>query len=390
MSRPSTAATRDLRLDFFRGLALVVIFIDHIPGNLLSQVTLQNVGFSDAAEIFVFLSGYSAALAFGPWVREHGYLVAGLQVLRRVWTLYVAHIFVFMLFTAQVAWTIQRFGNPLFAEEMNVASFLGEPDVTILKTLLLQFQPTHLGILPMYILLLAGFLPLSMMFCNLGVGGALAVSALVWGWVQVSGLNLPTHPAGVWYFNPFAWQFLFNIGAAMAWMRGTRPVGGALPKRRWLLRLALVVLLIGLCGQIGIDWAERHDRIPSWAAEPLWRLLDKTALAPLRVVHFLALVYAAAYMLRNDTPLRRRWARPILVCGQQSLPIFCLTIFLAMAGQTVLSELNGSPLAHLAVNLTGLTLLFGTAYFLDWIKRASTRARARRAGAPDPTGGASL
>jgi hypothetical protein len=46
---------RDLRLDLFRGLSLLFIFIDHIPNNVLSYVTLHSVAFSDAAEVFIFI-----------------------------------------------------------------------------------------------------------------------------------------------------------------------------------------------------------------------------------------------------------------------------------------------------------------------------------------------
>ena len=56
---------RDLRLDFFRGLALIFIFIDHIPENVLSYFTPQAFQFYDAAEVFIFISGYTAALVYG-------------------------------------------------------------------------------------------------------------------------------------------------------------------------------------------------------------------------------------------------------------------------------------------------------------------------------------
>ena len=66
MNQPALSAHgRDLRLDFFRGLALACIFIDHIPDTVLARFTLHAVGFSDAAEVFIFISGYSAALAYG-------------------------------------------------------------------------------------------------------------------------------------------------------------------------------------------------------------------------------------------------------------------------------------------------------------------------------------
>ena len=61
---------RDLRLDLFRGIALWLIFLDHIPSNVVSWITIRNYGFSDATEIFVFISGYTAAFVYGATMRE--------------------------------------------------------------------------------------------------------------------------------------------------------------------------------------------------------------------------------------------------------------------------------------------------------------------------------
>ena len=142
-------SVRDLRLDFFRGLGLLFIFVDHIPNNAFSYLTLANFVFCDAAEIFVFLSGYAAALVFGREAGREGNAYAMAQVLKRCWTLYVAHIFLFVLYTAQVAWTAQRFQNAMFTEEMQVAAFLDEPHVAIVEALLLRHQPLFMNILPL-------------------------------------------------------------------------------------------------------------------------------------------------------------------------------------------------------------------------------------------------
>src|SRR5258707_2830930 len=134
---PARAKARDRRVDFFRGLALLIIFVDHIPENVVALITLRNFGFSDAAEIFIFLSGYSAGYVFGLRDRRHGFFQATFELLRRVWTLYVVHIFVFMLFVAQVSFTAAHFGNPMYVEEMNLTNFLEEPHVAVIEALLL-------------------------------------------------------------------------------------------------------------------------------------------------------------------------------------------------------------------------------------------------------------
>ena len=151
---------RDLRLDLFRGLALWLIFLDHIPSNIVSWITIRNYGFSDATEIFVFISGYTAAFVYGRAMREHGPVVAGARILKRAWQVYVAHIFLFAIYMAEIAYVSRSFENPLYSEEMGIFDFLHEPDITLVQALLLKFKPANMDVLPLYIVLLAGFPPM--------------------------------------------------------------------------------------------------------------------------------------------------------------------------------------------------------------------------------------
>src|SRR5690349_22956226 len=109
---PAVPAGRDLRLDLFRGLALWLIYLDHIPSNLVAWVTIRNYGFSDATEIFVFVSGYTAAFVYGKAMQERGFLIAGARILRRAWQIYVAHIFLFTIYMAEIAYVATSFENP--------------------------------------------------------------------------------------------------------------------------------------------------------------------------------------------------------------------------------------------------------------------------------------
>src|SRR5262249_12829838 len=148
---------RDLRLDLFRGLALWLIFLDHIPNNAVSWITLRNYGFSDAAEIFVFISGYTAAFVYARSMISRGFVIAAIRIFKRVWQLYVAHVFLFLIFMAEIAYLARSFENPLYAEEMNIVDFLRDPEVTLVEALLLKFKPVNMDILPVYIMLLAAF-----------------------------------------------------------------------------------------------------------------------------------------------------------------------------------------------------------------------------------------
>ena len=155
-----TSTGRDLRLDLFRGLALWLIFLDHIPSNVVSWITIRNYGFSDATEIFIFISGYTAAFVYGRAMSERGFVVAGARILKRAWQIYVAHIFLFAIYLAEISYVATSFENPLYAEEMNILDFLKQPDQTIVQALLLKFKPANMDVLPLYIVLLLLFPPI--------------------------------------------------------------------------------------------------------------------------------------------------------------------------------------------------------------------------------------
>src|SRR6202008_4100068 len=190
---PPAATERDLRLDLFRGIALWLIFLDHIPENVGNWFTIRNCGFSDATEIFIFISGYTAAFVYGRAMRERGYLIASARILRRAWQIYVAHIFLFTIFMAEIAYVAATFDNPLYAEEMNILDFLKQPDVTIFQALLLKFKPVNMDVLPLYIVLLLFFPPMLWLLLrhpNVALGGSAVVYAFAWRF----DLNLSAYP----------------------------------------------------------------------------------------------------------------------------------------------------------------------------------------------------
>lgn len=359
---------RDLRLDVFRGVALWFIFIDHLPDNLLQWLTIRNFGFSDATEIFIFISGYSAALAYGGIMRRSGLLLASAGIYRRCWQIYIAHIVLFVLYTAHVAYVSHRFNNPMFAEELGVASFLDEPHIALLQALMLKFRPVNLDVLPLYIVLLAGFPPVLWLLQRRPMAVLLAsallyVAADRWHW------NLPIYPGdGVWFFNPFSWQFLFVIGAAL----GTYP--GLLqhdrPVRLPVTIVAVLYLLFALFIVATWRWTWLGATIPNWLSRAMYPI-DKTNMDILRVLHFLAIAYLTVRLV----PPGARWlaatsVKPLLWCGQQSLQIFCLGTFLALVGHFVLTTLGERVTVQLAVALGGILLMTVSAAVMTWYKDA--------------------
>src|ERR1039458_7718531 len=237
---------RDLRLDLFRGLALWLIFLDHIPSNAVSWITIRNYGFSDATEIFVFISGYTAAFVYGRAMQTAGFVVAAARVLKRAWQIYVAHVFLFAIYLAEIAYVAHSFDNPLFTEEMGVLDFMKNPDVTIVQALLLKFKPVHMDVLPLSIVLLLGCFPPVLWLLLRLPSIALAASATLYALMWQFEWNIAAYPQGEWVFNPFAWQLLFVFGAWCA-------LGGAQRLARWLnspvvfgLAVAYVLFAFGI------------------------------------------------------------------------------------------------------------------------------------------------
>ena len=242
MHAPVVTTGRDLRLDLFRGLALWLIFLDHIPSNLVAWVTIRNYGFSDATEIFVFVSGYTAAFVYGKEMRERGFVVAGARILRRAWQIYVAHVFLFAIYLAEISYVATSFENPLYAEEMNILDFLKQPDVTIIQALLLKFKPSNMDVLPLYIILLLLFPPILWLLLFRSTL-ALAASVLLYVLTWEFHWNMPSYPSGHWYFNPFAWQLLFVFGAWCA-LGGAQRLSTVLQSR-----VTLAIAIAYLCSR---------------------------------------------------------------------------------------------------------------------------------------------
>ncbi len=360
------ASSRDLRLDFFRGLALIFIFIDHIPENVLSYFTIQAVQLFDAAEVFIFISGYTAALVYGRTLVTQGPLYATARILSRAWQLYVAHIFLFVIFIAEVSYTVSTFNNPMYNDEMRVGDFLQEPHVAIIKALLLQFQPTFLDILPLYILLLVVF-PCILLALRSRPALVLIPSFLLYLFVQITNFSMPAYPEGhVWYFNPLAWQFLFVVGAALGL--------GAEYQGRWsrwkaaVLPLAITVVAVGFV--IKLSWTIHGfwDPFPGFFLRELWPV-NKNNLSPIRLIPFFAAVVVVAALVPPDAViLRSAAAKPLVRCGQQSLEVFCLGILLSALGHFVLSEYDSTIAMQVAVNLAGILVMCLTASMIDWYK----------------------
>lgn len=364
-SRPP-AGRRDLRLDFFRGLALWWIFLNHIPNNSVSWISNRNWGFSDATEIFVFISGYAATLAYGGTMRQRGFLAGAARVWRRTWQLYSAHIILFVIFIAQITYLAKSFENPMFSEEMNLMGFIGDPHIYLSEALLLKFKPVNMDVLPLYIVLLLGF-PFVLFALLRHRHAVLAASAVLYGVATQTDLNLPAYPDGQWFFNPFAWQFLFVIGAWCALSPSPPPWHRLKPAL--FVPCAAIYLVFSLLVVATWNWSRLSVYMPQDLADLLYPV-SKANLDILRLMHFLSLAYLTTRLAPPDAAFPQwRIFRPIVLCGQHSLSVFCFGIFLSFAAYSILVELHGRMIAELCVSIIGIASLTGMAYGGELLRR---------------------
>ncbi|WP_029009730.1 OpgC family protein [Azospirillum halopraeferens] len=355
-------AERDGRVDFYRGLALVFIFWDHTPGSILGMLSMRNFGLSDAAEVFVFLAGYSAALAYGGVLRRDGWAAAAMRVLKRVWTLYVAHIFLLVLLTGIVVLASARVHGRDFVAEFNLDYFVTQTPVALVDALMLRFKPGLMDPLPLYIVLLA-LLVLLLPVLVRWRGAAVAASAVLYVAVPVFGWNLPGRDGEVWFFNPLAWQFLFVLGAAAA----SRPADAG-PRRvpAPLLAGAIGVLVLG--GLLALSWRipALHDALMPAVVADLIYPVSKTDLHPLRLLHFLALALCAAALVPRGSWLDHPLSARMRLIGRHSLEVFCLGVILAPLADVVNTVAGDGIPVQVATGLAGVAMMVALARLIEW------------------------
>jgi hypothetical protein len=369
-----SAAERELRIDLFRGLALWLIFIDHLSPDLLTWLTIRNYGFSDAAEIFIFISGYTAAFVYGRAMRESGFLVGTARILRRVWQIYVAHVFIVIVFLGEISYAVTSTENPFFSQEMRVVDFLAHPGVVLLQTLLLRFRPLNIDVLPLYVVLMF-FLPVVLWLMKWRADVTLALSVALYAVTWQYDLYLSAYPNGYWAFNPFAWQLLFVFGAWCA-LGGARRMSRILssPITLWI---SFAYLLAAFC--VTLTWyLPQLSHLMPRRIEQWMYPINKTDLDVLRFAHFLALAAITVRFLPRDWPgLKSPWLRPLILCGQHSLEIFCLGVFLAFAGHFALAEISGGAGMHFIISISGILIMSGMAWVISWYKHSADKSASR-------------
>jgi hypothetical protein len=366
MSSAGKAIDRDLRLDACRGIALWFIFLDHVPDNVCSWLTLSHYGFSDTTEIFMFVSGLTCALAYGAVQRRDGWWAVVSHTLRRGWEIYAAFLTLIIALVAMVYWA----GETSWADITNTRVLLEQPGAALARAAVLLYRPVNSDVLPTFVLFHLLFAPLLWLLLK-APDAAIAASALLYGLVQLYGWNLPGWPANDWYFNPFAWQFLIALGAwwVVAGRKRFRPLLAS-----WLfVGLAAIYLLFALI--IALSWSFKplETLVPAFLAKLIYPI-DKTDLDPLRLLHFLAIAVLVSRFVPSDwRGLASPMLRGAIRCGENSLEIYCLGVLLSLAAHMLLVRLAGGLAAQIAVSVGGIMALIAFATLSTWIGIGSRR-----------------
>ncbi len=369
--QPAHPSSRDLRIDFFRGLALVFIFWDHIPGSWFGEITMRNFGFSDAAELFVFLSGFSVAIAYGKRLQRKGYISTAMHILRRTWTLYIAHVFVLTQLMAMLFIVNDHVLTRDYVNEMGLRYFLDNPKQALVASSLLKFRPGLMDPLPLYIVLL-GMLVVALPLIIRRPLIAFLLSADLYLLAIFCDWNLEARPSKVWFFNPFAWQFLFFIGAILGAHRaaGAQWLASCTPQfRKSVLQVLLFFLALSAFVVISWRWPAFHDMwMPPALAQWLYPI-SKTDLAGVRLLHFLALALAVALSVSQGAWLEKPLPRALQVMGRHSLPVFCTSVMLSPMADAINALAGDQVWMQCVTALSGVLLLWCVAQLLEWYRR---------------------
>jgi hypothetical protein len=349
-------------VDFWRGFALVSIFINHIPGIWYEGLTHRNLSISDSAELFVFLAGWSLGLL----VASGGPTGSVRLVLRlggRAVQIYAAQILISSIALALLAGTAYVTENPLILDWHNAAAVFQDPALAHIGLVLLTHQLGYFDILPLYVVLMLAA-PAFALIDRFAKPLLVPLSLALYLASLTVPFTAPTWPVeGQWFFNPFTWQAIFVLGFAISREEG---FGGVV--RRYIkgIRMVATPVVVVCAVLVWFNWFPDPTKLP----EPKLLFLNgKSFLTPMRLLQFLALVavFSAAYpLIARLAP----WLGEFLsVLGRNSLNVFCVASILSLSGQIIRFLYSGSFAIDTLIVFAGVGLLWLTAWVSEWRER---------------------
>ena len=371
---------RDYRIDLLRGIALVMIYINHIPGTIYESFTSRNFGFSDGAEGFVLMSGMATGLAYGAVFLRGANWSEALRPWKRAFTLWWVHVLVVACILALFTLTQHDPAVAKMAIKRNIAPALENIDGFALPLSTLGHQFAYADILPLYVVLML-LAPALLALAVRWPRALMAGSLLVWFVAGLARFTMPTWPlSNGWFFNPFSWQVLFVAG--MLTGIAIRQNRRWLPIRKLPLWLAWAFLILAVLW-VQVGW------VANWGGHTLWLLheyaffpavftaFEKSYIFLPRLLHILALAYALSALPALKTIANSPKVSGLILLGQHSLPVFATSTVLAYVAQVTKAMNPPSFLLDTALIGGGLVILYGVAWLRD------SQKRQQRAGMAD-------
>ena len=365
-------------IDFWRGYALISIFVNHIPGNFFERFQYRNLTLSDSAELFVFLAGWAMRLSIENPKRPMTNSAVVYKLWGRAFTIYVAQTFIteiaiFILAAASVA-----LDAPFLLDWHNVGAVFHQPVEAHIGLVLLTYQLGYFNILPLYVVLMVAAPAIALIYRSvpalvLPLSVGLYVLTLALGW------NIPSWPIeGTWFFSPSAWQLIYVLGFLLA---GKQTDLGAFARRHLRLFQALAVPIV----ITGIVIAS--TRFFDWITLPRFNLFfavfDKTFMSPDRLASVLALVALGGGIFRYINAWAPALTRFLSMLGRNGLHVFCAGSLLSLCGQIVRFIYGGSIATDVVLFIVGVSIMASTAWVLEWRSRSKAEP-AREPALPSP------
>jgi len=335
------ASHRSLEVDFFRGVVLIVIVLDHISGSMLSHLTLHAYAYCDAAEVFVFLGGYATAAAYTALAQRAGPAKAAQRFVIRAWEIYRAYLLtVGLILGFGLVVRAVNIATPTL-DYTGVPALLAHPLTTLLNLLSLRTQPYLSSVLPMY-MCFALAAPLTVPLARRAPLAALLASLLIWLAAIPLATLLPAADAQGWGFNPFAWQLMFMFGM-LCRLQPLSPEFLASITARRLTYIAWVIVVCCAAIKLLLETTPEAGHY-------------KQNLAGFRVLSFVALAWLAAQAVRSGWINRIARTLPQLVTvGQHGLACFVSGALISMLADTLLRTIAPT---HDGVLISRSTLAF--------------------------------
>lgn len=373
----ATGQQRSLEVDFFRGVVLLVIVLDHISGSVLSHLMLHAYAYCDAAEVFVFLGGYATAAAYSALVARGEPGAAARRFLKRAWEIYQAYLLTALLMLgAGLVIMLAGVHTPTLAYT-GLPQLLEQPARMAFDIVTLRNQPYLSSVLPMYACF-ALAAPLTVPLAQRSPLAALIGSMLLWLFALPLSHLLPSSDAQGWGFNPFAWQLMFMFGVLCR----LHPLTQAFQVSTTGVRLTRVAWVLALACAFAKLCLETHPEAGYY----------KQNLAGFRILSFLAIAWLAAQAVRIGWIgwLARALPRVVTV-GRHGLACFVGGSLISIAADTVLRAAAPRPQSSLAffeglaTDLAAMAALLALASLFQYrknLRRSAAPARVYRRPAP--------